>query len=129
MRLRSSNDPKRPGYVYLIRCGSLYKIGLSINPLARLQCISRYHSSCHFEFVQVELEQGHRPELVHYFQVQNMHRAERALHSRFIHVNCLDLRSASKQTTEWFRLSGDDVFWFCSLTSNDEAALCQMSRC
>lgn len=113
---------KGPGYVYLIRCGSISKIGLSINPQRRLQEIDRYGFSCHYDFVQRELEQGHRPILTHSFFVHNMRAVENALHARFVRCNCRDHNASFSwgRTTEWFTLSEDDIKWFCSLTTDDE---------
>lgn len=125
-----SRDPKRPGYIYLVQCGALFKIGLTIRPDVRAGELRRLESGCNFSFVQQEIEQGHRPHMLYYFQVLNMKRVEKALHSRFQSVRCHEKTYYGwARFAEWFRLTPEDVDWFCTLNSQDEETLCQMSQC
>lgn len=120
---------RESGYVYIARCGSLYKIGLTQKPSQRAASLRRLESSCHYSFVKEETDQGYRPEILYYFQVQNMIRTESALHIYFQSVRCYDKVYSCRRYTEWFRLSPEQVAWFCTLTSKDEERLCRTSQC
>lgn len=70
--------------VYLIRCGELYKIGVSENPVRRMQAM--------------QLPQ--RPELVASFVCEDPYGLERELH---------EIHSASRQYGEWFYFEGREL--------------------
>lgn len=89
--------PDVNGYVYLLSCDGLHKIGLSINPLQRIRAVAPRHA-----------------ELVHLIACDNPQVVESVLHRRF----------ASKHVKgEWFNLLEHDIALIQScnrLTHNDD---------
>lgn len=94
----------KPGFIYLIQCGHLYKIGCSDNPRRRLSQVRWEHSY----FLASQGLAGHSVDIVHTIPTNNMRVAERVLHLR--HANQrLDMM-------EWFELADQQVAWVKSLT-------------
>lgn len=87
------------GYVYVVRFGSLYKIGMSTVPNKRVYLVNpRTHKKIFAD--HPDLNSKRTILLIKY--VANMRSAERAIHAHF----------ASKQAgAEWFRLQTEDVDW------------------
>lgn len=79
------------GYVYALRSGELYKIGVSVNPRSRLK--------------QVEKKTGQSAELVHSIKTLGSFELEFYWHRRF---------AAYHETGEWFRLPQHAIDEFCS---------------
>lgn len=94
-------SPHDSGWLYLIKGRDAYKIGIAINPEARL---SKLQTSTHDKL-----------ELVHKTKVDDMREVELSLHQKY----------ASKRIRgEWFKLSDEDVKSICALTSESaEVAL------
>jgi hypothetical protein len=89
----SGTEGGRPGFVYLLYAETgLYKIGLSIDPVARFKSINKQVS----EDVQ----------LLHTIPADDRYFAERDLHA---------LYTAKRQEGEWFSLSAEDVDHILSL--------------
>jgi hypothetical protein len=76
----------RPGYVYLLQLGDIYKIGMSTKPRRRSRQIGA--------------------PLIHKIAVADMEEAEAALHRRF---------KNKRVRGEWFRLTPEDVTWIKSI--------------
>jgi hypothetical protein len=82
---RRSNQA-RPGFIYVIRCGPYYKIGLSKQLDRRIKTLS--------------IQLPHPVEVVMTAPVGNMYRHEQELHSVF---------SDRRMNGEWFQLSEQDL--------------------
>lgn len=78
--------PPKPGYVYVVRCGEHYKIGMTADPLRRMP--------------QLALQLPHPPELVSLQSVSDAVGEERRLHERF---------AAKRLNGEWFALDEADL--------------------
>jgi hypothetical protein len=74
------------GYIYLLKCGELYKIGFSLKPRKRLK--------------QFRTGSPHPIELVHTLRTPHFKMLEQILHRRF---------AQKRQTGEWFKLDPEDV--------------------
>ena len=85
---------ERPGYVYLFKSGTIYKIGLSIDPPTRIK--------------GVRSPSGEPVELIHTIKVGHMWQAEAEWHKRFRDEHF---------ALEWFTLTEEDVAEFKSYTS------------
>jgi hypothetical protein len=84
------------GYIYLIKCDDLYKIGYSTLPRLRMQKLTNESS----RIIYIKLEAGHQLELVHEIFVSNMLEAETIMHKMFKHCH---------YEGEWFCMSDADV--------------------
>lgn len=82
-------EPTREGVVYLLKCGSYFKIGKSTNPKQR--------------YADLKIQLPHKPELVHEIQTNNVDFAEIHWHRRF---------ESQRTNGEWFVLSPEDVSEF-----------------
>ena len=88
-----STDKGRSGFVYLLCAkNGLYKIGLSVDPSARLKSINKQMSG--------------NASLLHTIPADDRYAAERCLHEMF---------ASKRQEGEWFSLSSGDVDFIRSL--------------
>jgi hypothetical protein len=93
--------PPRPGFIYLIRSGPHYKIGMSKDPRRRFRQIA-FGTSRELAIIYTTDSLSGEAELVHTIRTDDMPAAERQLHERF----------ADKRIKgEWFGLSRKDVNW------------------
>jgi hypothetical protein len=84
-----AETPSRKGAVYLIACGSYFKIGKSTNPRLR--------------YAQLKIQLPEKPKLIHQIDINNFDYVEKHWHKRF----------ASKRANgEWFALDGEDITEF-----------------
>jgi Meiotically up-regulated gene 113 len=81
-----SGLPKKPCFVYLIRCGEYCKIGKSNDPVRRL--------------VDLQIATPHECELVFQIQSANSYRLEALAHRTFKNKH---------HRGEWFKIAGDEV--------------------
>lgn len=86
-------EDEKPGFVYLFKVGTLYKIGLSINPPNRVKA--------------VKSPEGLTAEIIHTIKVDHMWQAEAEWHQRF---------RDERFQLEWFSLTEEDVAEFKSYT-------------
>lgn len=96
--VRPSKKP-RPGYIYLVRAitpDNHYKIGLSKNPVTRIESMS--------------VKLPFPIESIHQFPTNNMHIAERQLHERY---------ADKRANGEWFQLTDQDVQDICGIERMD----------
>lgn len=115
----------RNGHVYLVQCGSIYKIGYAIAPKSRARLFRRLQSLHHYPFLTVQIELGYLPEMIHTIPVNCVRKSERSMHIRFeqkrIHwPEDWQGSGMTNHLTEWFRLSVEDVAWFCSITNESQ---------
>ncbi len=130
MAQRTHYADDRNGFLYLAKCGSIYKIGFTSFPKARASSLRRLDAGCNYEFVRNQVRLGYLPEMIHTFPVSQVRLAERAMHKRFnreqLHYEDnwreVDRRGGGRRNhlTEWFRLSSEDVAWFCSIATEDQ---------
>jgi hypothetical protein len=74
----------RQDYLYVIRCGNLYKIGRSLSPGTRIQ----------------QMQLPSKPETVRLYIDMRAAKLERFLHARFADV---------RERGEWFRLTPEHI--------------------
>jgi Meiotically up-regulated gene 113 len=86
--------PNRPGYVYLVQADRYFKIGRSKQPNVR--------------FGQIGLQLPFPFEVLHVIPVNDMHIAEKQLHTKYAHQHL---------NGEWFELSQNEVAEIMSLKS------------
>jgi hypothetical protein len=91
-RQRRRSRSSGPGFVYLMKGGDFYKIGLAINVEDRL----RSHRT----------SSPYPPEMIHTIRTPSMRRLETALHHAYAH---------KRTTGEWFALEADDVAAICNI--------------
>lgn len=84
---------KYPGYVYLLKAGSYYKIGRASDISRRL---AQFGVQLPFPF-----------ECLHTVACSDMIKAEQYLHAKF---------ASKRGNGEWFNLDDNDVRWICSVT-------------
>jgi len=87
------NNRNKAGYVYLLRGGDYYKIGLSANPNRRI--VKEIQPKLPFEV-----------EIIATLQTENMFDLEKMLHTAFSH---------RRTNGEWFELEPHDVRWIKNL--------------
>ena len=83
------------GYVYLLKCGEMYKIGYSLKPRKRLK--------------QFRTGSPHPIEVVHTIRTAHYKQIEKQLHWKF---------GSSRRMGEWFSLTDEDVTYIQSLDQN-----------
>lgn len=96
-----NNNSKQKGYIYLV--ASLeghYKIGRSKDVPTRVNTLS--------------IQLPFRVELLHSFSADDYVRAEQIIHERFSHL---------RLNGEWFRLGEEEIEWFRSLNTFEEAGI------
>ncbi len=103
-------DCQDAGYVYLMRCGHLYKIGRSLNPQDRL----RVFKATNNKYLLREGLNSSDTELIGVIKVDNMFKAERDMHRRFAASRYTGY--SGKTSPELFVLSDQDVTVFLSLS-------------
>jgi hypothetical protein len=86
----SDSSKDLSGAVYLIRCGTYFKIG-------KTKKLEQRHA-------QLRIQLPEKPELIHGIRTNNIDYAERHWHKRF---------AAQRANGEWFILSEADVQEFC----------------
>lgn len=82
----------RPGFVYVLRAGSFYKIGRAKSIDARIK--------------QISLQLPFPVELIHTIRARDYVALEQSLHRVFAGYRC---------NGEWFQLRQDDADWLCAL--------------
>jgi hypothetical protein len=85
----TAEPPCRKGVIYLISCGSYYKIGKSTTPNVR--------------YAQLKIQLPQKPEIIHEIHTNNIDYAERHWHKRF---------HSKRANGEWFALDREDVAEF-----------------
>jgi hypothetical protein len=103
MPIDTSRKLLKPGSIYLIKCGHLYKIGCSDNPRRRLYQI-RWE---HVYFLAEQGLVGQPIDIIHTIPTNNMRIAERVLHLKYA--------SHRVGMMEWFALADDQVAWLKGL--------------
>src|SRR5688572_19924917 len=83
---------KQDGSVYVLKCGSRYKIGISVNPQQRLK--------------QIQCLWPEPITLIHQIRSPSYKPIERQLHHRF---------ADKRRRGEWFELSDEDLSYIRSL--------------
>lgn len=83
------------GYVYLLQCGDLYKIGFSLQPRKRLK--------------QFRTGSPHPILLIHSLRTSCYRQIERQLHHHF---------RGKRESGEWFKLDPEDVSYIKSLNKS-----------
>ena len=84
LNLRKSDG--KPGYIYVIRCGEYYKIGMTLSLERRI--------------TELTMQLPHAPEIVCLIPTNHAGMEERRLHKLF---------SAQRLNGEWFSLTPEDI--------------------
>lgn len=108
-----------PGFLYLAKCGSLYKVGFTTDPVSRARKLRNFDGGCNYSFVSEQRAAGHIPEIIHLIWVDHMRQTESFVHELFRPYQ-MQPRCGYTQPSEWFCLPVESVAWFCSRIREDQ---------